>query len=222
MLTPDQKVRALFEEKRERRSEMIVYIQAQQNTILALIVFFASTAGLYANPELVKDAWLSKVVLSALTQVIYFLLIYILSQFSLLAANGGYVAAIEAQINRIAGDTLTLYESRYSGDNAQPNILRDPLALSVCMMGIILLSSWAFCVFVVLTRFPSKALAALVVIAESVLLGLLVAKSLATKGDVTMTMRKAFSPEEADKKPNQISDTTSEPAPGAASSAHQG
>src|SRR3989339_869383 len=183
----ENEIRFLFEEKRERRTEIVAYLQAQQNAVLAFIVFFGTLAGLYANPAILGKELLRTTVMFIGTQIIYYLSIYIFSQMSLTGAQGGYVAAIEQRINELAGRNLALWENVGSMQYAW----RGPMIVAFIIMACLMMAAWIFCIFLIFTTMPTTILITVISV-ETILLVALAYYGARENPRVAKAMRKEF------------------------------
>lgn len=187
MLKPEDRIKILTDDKRELRTEMVMYQQGQQSAVLALVVFFGSAVGLYSQPQFVTDPSLRNFLLFSVTEIIYFLALYIVMQAANVAHHAGYIVAVEDKINAIAGEPLTLWESFA----CTKFVLRGPMVFSFIMMVLLFILAWGYCAFIMLMRLQGAGLRLVIGVEAVILLSLLI--GLATERTrLARNMAKAF------------------------------
>lgn len=113
-----KKLDILSEEKAAMKSELIALMNAEIKVIFVFVTSFAAmvvagfSKGIFTNPDLVLRKWL----FLTLSQTTWFLALFLLAILSNISVHASYIKVLEEKINRIAGDTLCLWDHKISPD----------------------------------------------------------------------------------------------------------
>ena len=123
MITDDQKLRLLSEERASLRPAILAMQVSMHYALFAFLTISGVILGLYWNQAVITENARPTVMFAA-TQVQFFLFLFVIGLVAHQSVATGYIAALEVTINKFAGnDHLNVFESRIS-----PEFYRAPLS----------------------------------------------------------------------------------------------
>jgi len=105
-----EKLEAMYRERDGLWSAMLLYRRGQQQAVFQYVVVVMGAVGVYWGKDSIPDG-LQPWLLLTLSQVGYFLALFIFSLYSMLLVYRVYIARLEKKINELLGEELCFWES---------------------------------------------------------------------------------------------------------------
>lgn len=105
------KIEIMLKERDSLRMEMISVSASMNRSIFIFLTTAAIAAGIYWSDKLAFQANARSILLFSLTQVEYFVLLFLLSRASNQSVHSGYLQSLERRINAVAGEVVGCWES---------------------------------------------------------------------------------------------------------------
>lgn len=108
------KIDAICSERTNLRQEIIGFEHSSAQATFAFLALVGVFAGIYWKPEFINDSSNRAIILILISQVQFFLALFVLTLHGCVQAQISYIAALEEKINKLCGDTVNIWESRVS------------------------------------------------------------------------------------------------------------
>jgi hypothetical protein len=109
-------VDAICQERHGLRLEVIQMESAMHRAVLVFVTIFGLFAGIYWDTRVIPDRSTRAILLGGVTQIEFFLALFILSLYLNLSVHVGYIRALEKKINQLCGTTITAWDSQITRD----------------------------------------------------------------------------------------------------------
>lgn len=106
-----EKIDILMREKDSQRGEVLEINRTYFMTLFVFFTVLSAFGGIYATDNVFKNPALRTATLFGISQLQWMLVVFSLGLLSLQNLHVGYMKALEAKINRLANDRLTIWDS---------------------------------------------------------------------------------------------------------------
>ena len=108
---PDKLIDAMCQERHGLRLEVVQMESSMHRAVFAFVTVAAAFGGIYWDSRVVPNEGTRATLLFGLSQVEFFLALFLLSLAGNQNVHVGYIQALEAQINALAGRRISLWDS---------------------------------------------------------------------------------------------------------------
>jgi hypothetical protein len=104
-------VDAICQERHGLRLEVIQMEASMHRAVLGFVTIAGVFAGIYWDKRVIPDVSTRAILLAGLTQVEFFMALFMLSLYVNQNVHVGYIRALEGKINQVCGSTITAWDS---------------------------------------------------------------------------------------------------------------
>lgn len=144
------KVEAICKERSDLRSEMIGFEQSMHKAMFSFIALLAVFAGLYWKKEIVPDDTTRRSLLIVITQLQFFLALFVVGIAHCVTVAAAYIGALEKKINELADETISLWDSKVSP--AYITSVTSPFNIAMALQTLFLVGFFGASLFLALTN----------------------------------------------------------------------
>jgi hypothetical protein len=108
----ETKLSTICSERDGLRNEVISYAKSMHQAMFAFLTAAITFAGIYLNPSFIKDEHTRSVLMFLITQVEFFLALFVIGIQHCAMVASAYIEALEYKINKLSEDTVSIWQSK--------------------------------------------------------------------------------------------------------------